>query len=298
VREAPAVTPAAEAFLDVIEPIFRFLDQGMQVLESDSRDLVFTCLPVLYELRAYFVAAQITLHDQPESRELVGRMQAVDIDSGEDALWQALQDAMNKFVDAIDRRLDGHHRNNDALVPLVEALLLNPNYDARRVLPSNSEVAGFDEIIAEAERRLRENSVRAETNLAQAGTQLAPPAPSARVGSRGRLVAAPQVNEYLLWLTNRPVLPEDVLVCDYWMGQSATPKLQAQALRLSARIATSCTIERAFSQARSCLDYTMAASSLETIQKRFIIYANRDIALEFLREHTELFPVGRMLNIV
>jgi hypothetical protein len=42
----------------------------------------------------------------------------------------------------------------------------------------------------------------------------------------------------------------------------------------------------------------MAASSLETIQTRFFIYANRDIALEILREHPELFPVGRMLNIV
>jgi hypothetical protein len=75
-------------------------------------------------------------------------------------------------------------------------------------------------------------------------------------------------------------------------GQSGLPKLQALAIRLSARIVTSCLIERAFSQARSCLDYTMAASALETIQKRFFVYANRDMALEVLRQHPDLFPVG------
>jgi hypothetical protein len=289
---------AVEAFLDVIEPIYRFLYQGMQTLESDSRDLVFTCLPVLYEIRAYFINAQIALREQPEFHELVGCLQVVDNDADEEALWQVLQDATNKFVDGLDRRIRGHHTNNDALVPLVMALLLNPNYDARKVLPSESEVEGFDEIIAEAERRLRDNSVRAEINLAQAGTQRASPGPSGRVGLRGRLAAAPQVNEYLLWQASRHILPDDVLVCDYWAGQSATPRLQAQALRLSARIVTSCTIERAFSQARSCLDYTMAASSVETIQKRFFIYANRDIALEILREHPELLPAGRMMNVV
>jgi hypothetical protein len=68
------------------------------------------------------------------------------------------------------------------------------------------------------------------------------------------------------------------------------------ALRLMARLVTSCRVDRAFSQARSCLDYTMAASALETIQMRFFVYANREFAHTLLREHPEL-PVGRLLNI-
>jgi hypothetical protein len=295
---APVLSAAAEAFLEIVEPIFRYLYQGMEALESDSRDLIFNCLAILYEIRAFFVNSLITLHDTPEFAELVTRMQVVDRDAREDVLWNALQNAVNKFVEGVDKRMSLHHKNNDAVVPLAMALLLNPNYDARAVLPSDAEVGGFDETIAEAERRLRDSSFRAETRFTQAATLPASPAPPGRVGLRGRVVAAPQVNEYVLWQANRTALPEGVLVSEYWKGQAALPKLQAQALRLSARLVTSCMIERAFSQARSCLDYTMAASALETIQKRFFLYANRDIVLEILREHPELYPVGRMLRIV
>jgi hypothetical protein len=41
----------------------------------------------------------------------------------------------------------------------------------------------------------------------------------------------------------------------------------------------------------------MAASALETIQMRFFVYANRDVAHAVLREHPELLPGGRLLNI-
>jgi hypothetical protein len=74
------------------------------------------------------------------------------------------------------------------------------------------------------------------------------------------------------------------------------PRLQELALRLMARLVTSCRIERAFSQARACLDYTMAASALETIQMRLFIYANREVAHAVLHEHPELLPVGRLLK--
>jgi hypothetical protein len=88
-------------------------------------------------------------------------------------------------VEGIDKRPLGYHKSSDAVVPLVMALRLNPNYEARAVIPGGADFPGFDGI--EAERRLHRTDR------------------PCRVGWRGRLVAARRVNEYVQWQANRDV---------------------------------------------------------------------------------------------
>jgi hypothetical protein len=84
----------------------------------------------------------------------VDQLQVFAHDADEHSVREAMNGALIGFVEGIDSRLLKHHRASDAVVPLVMALKLNPNYDAGAAIPRCADFPGFDEIEAEAERRL------------------------------------------------------------------------------------------------------------------------------------------------
>jgi hypothetical protein len=104
-------------------------------------------------------------------------------------------------------------------------------------------------------------------------------------------------DELTTYPANPPRVRSTMAVGEYWatIGMQTFPGLASVAVRLRACPITSTIAERYFSLARSCLDYTKGASDPATIDKRFMLYANRRVTEEVLAENPELIGPDDLL---
>lgn len=211
-----------------------------------------------------------------------------DIEGNEELQYDAWMERSSRaFVAGIDRRLLKAEAKGAGFTKSLCALMLNPNVKFTEVLPT---VYSMPEI-ADVCRQAREEI------LAHIPARPVPIVRRSRAGTRGEILP---VEEDGLDTWERSRVPTASFldgagqvqrgsIVDYWAGLAAQlPSLSRYALRLASRPVSSAAIERVFSQARSCLDYTMAASRPETIDVRFFLHANRDFTIRTIDEHPEL----------